>query len=87
MHPVNPVLDKNVIEQLNAEEVTFAKNQPQYLQLPAVKLADGTVITRWHLSWWERLKIVLTGTLFLEVLTFNSPLQPIRPCVGKFEII
>lgn len=62
--------------------VVFAKDQLQYLQLPAQKSKDGMVITEWKLSIWERLKIVLGFHLHLKMLTFNKPLQPIKLSIG-----
>jgi hypothetical protein len=59
-------------------EIVFAKDQPQYRQLPAVRLDDGTVISRWTLTWRERLRVLWTGSLWLSCLTFNHPLQPTR---------
>lgn len=57
--------------------VTFAENQPEYLPLPAFRSADGLVITCWRLSWMERIKLLMTGRLWLLNLTFNQPLQPV----------
>lgn len=59
--------------------VTFAKDQPEYRQLPAVKAHDGTVICAWQLTWRERLRLALRGRLYLSMLTFNHPLQPVLP--------
>lgn len=59
----------------------FAKDQPQYLQLPAYKSRDGQVLVGWELSLWERVKLLFTGTVWLRVLTFNGPLQPLLPSV------
>jgi hypothetical protein len=62
--------------------VVFAKDQPEYLQLPAYKLpsdgvgGDGRVICCWVLTWGERLKLLFTGRLWHHVLTFHDPLQP-----------
>lgn len=55
----------------------YAKDQPEYLPLPAYKAADGTVITCWKMSWPERLLAIATGKVWLRLLTFGSPLQPI----------
>ena len=63
--------------------VTYAKNQPEYLPLPAYKTSDGMVTSCWGLSFFERLKVVLIGKIYLEVLTFNQPLQPLRMSVSK----
>jgi hypothetical protein len=74
MKPVSPV-----IPEMDLTEVIFAKNQPQYIPLPAVVVDDGTrVITRWQFSWRERLRILFGGSLWLSLLTFGNPLQPIH---------
>jgi hypothetical protein len=58
---------------------TFAKDQPEYLQLPAYRDEDGTVITEWELSDEERARIAKGENLRISTLTFNNPLQPFRP--------
>lgn len=58
--------------------VTYAKDQPQYLPLPAHRSEDGCVTTCWQLTWRERFKVLFGGNLFLSLLTFNQPLQPIK---------
>jgi hypothetical protein len=62
--------------------VIFAENQPEYLPLPAVLDDDGRVTSRWGLTWRERLSLLLHGSIQVEVLTFNQPLQPIKLSVG-----
>jgi hypothetical protein len=58
--------------------VTFAKDQPEYLPLPAYRWNDsmGKITCCWKLSFFERLVILFTGNLWHSVLTFNKPLQP-----------
>ena len=58
--------------------VVYAKDQPEYLPLPAHRSEEGCVSTCWRLSWKERLNLLLHGRLFLSVLTFNKPLQPLK---------
>jgi len=65
------------------QNVVFAKDQPQYLPLPARREEDGMVITCWKLSFIERVKILFTGKMWLSQLTFNDPLQPQRPQVDS----
>jgi hypothetical protein len=77
MKPVSPVVNKNLVE------VVYAKEQTQYLPLPALRGKDGVVITRWKLSMRERIKIAITGSLWLFQLTFNQIFQPQRPTVDK----
>ena len=56
---------------------TYAENQPEYLPLPAYKDFNGEVISCWSLSLYEKMRILLTGKLWITVLTFNKSLQPI----------
>jgi hypothetical protein len=80
MKPVSPVVE-------GMKEVVFAKDQPQYLPLPAVICEDGTVISRWRLTLKERIKIFFTGDLWLNQMTFHKPLQPQLPSVDKPTLI
>lgn len=59
--------------------VTFAKDQPQYIQLPAYLDEDGTVITEWEFSDEERARIAKGENIRISTLTFNQALQPFRP--------
>jgi len=63
----------------NGATVTYAENQPEYIPLPAYKSIDGQVLTCWAFSWIERLKILFGGKLYWRQLTFNQPLQPVKP--------
>ncbi len=40
-----------------------------------------------ELSWRERLKLLLTGNLYLQQLAFHRPLQPQLPSVDKPELV
>lgn len=71
MYPASPVIH-------GYDEVIYAKNQPQYNPLPAIRQSDGCIVTRWQMTWRERFKALLTGSIYLEVLTFNAPLQPLK---------
>lgn len=59
--------------------VTFAENQKEYQPLPALKVPspEGQVIFCMELEDEEILDLVRTGHLWIGVLTFNNPLQPI----------
>ena len=54
----------------------LAKDQKEYLPLPVHQTQDGLVISCWRLTWWDRLKLLFTGRLWLMQLTFGEPLQP-----------
>jgi len=58
--------------------VTYAKDQPEYIALPAHRSEDGIVTTRWKMTWKERLQVIWHGSIWLSVMTFNKPLQPVK---------
>lgn len=57
---------------------TYAKNQPEYLPLPGhkIKEPEGRFIFCMGLNFKERLKILITGRLWVSLMTFNKPLTP-----------
>lgn len=59
------------------DETIYAKHQPEYNPLPSICTAEGIAISRWRLSWRERLRILFRGNLWLHVHTFGQPLQPV----------
>jgi len=67
--------------------VVFAKDQPEYLPLPALRMPDGMVITCWELSEDEKKQILETGKIYLQQLTFNQPLQPVLLMVDLADSI
>lgn len=69
------------------QNVVYAKNQPEYLPLPAYKTEDGDVITCWEFSEQEIKEIQKTGKLWIAVKTFDNPLQPIFLTTTKAELI
>jgi hypothetical protein len=73
MKPVN-------FEKQNA---VYAENQPQYNPLPAYKANDGCVLSCWSLTIRERLYLLFTGKIWLQVMTFNHLLQPLFLSVKK----
>lgn len=60
----------------------YAEDQPEYLPLPAY-VSNGCTVSLWGLTWRERLKILVTGRLWLSQLNFDEPLQPQRPEVDN----
>jgi len=73
MKPITPVIPGST-----EPEVVYAKDQPEYIPLPAHRTEDGMVITRWSLSIGERLRLLVGGSLWLSVLTFRRALQPVK---------
>jgi hypothetical protein len=70
-----------IVPGMNLPVTIYAKDQPQYLQLPVFKQDDGIVLSRWKLSFLERIKILFIGNIYVVNLTFNDPLQPIKMTV------
>jgi hypothetical protein len=68
------------------QNVMFAKDQPEYLPLPAFKQGNGDVITCWHLTDEEIDKLTESRSLYLSVKTFNQPLQPVYLTVDKTDL-
>ena len=74
------------------QNMTFAKDQPQYIPLPAHHFRDreGRVIFCWQLTDDEKAEILRTGLIWHEVVTFNNPLQPqllhaVKPAMGACD--
>ena len=61
----------------------YAKDQPEYLPLPAHVDEQGVVSTCWKLTFCERLKILFLGRIWFQQMTFKEPLQPQRPSVDR----
>jgi len=70
------------------QNVVFAKNQPEYQPLPAFKIdsKQGEVISCWHLSFFERLRVLLTGKIWVSLMSFNTPLTPIFMSTKKSDM-
>ena len=66
--------------------IEFAKNQPEYLPLPAHRTENGDITVCFKFSFDEIIKFIKTEKLYLQILTFNNPLQPIKMSVEKPEL-
>jgi hypothetical protein len=58
----------------------YAKDQEEYIDLPVYE-NELEVFHCWELSLRERVKLLLTGKLWINVLNHRKPLQPIRAMV------
>ena len=58
--------------------VVYAKNQPEYLQLPVYRTidTDGIVTSCYEVTLWEAIKLLCGAKIWLSVMTMNKPLQP-----------
>lgn len=71
------------------QTIVIAKDQPQYRPLPAYRFAgdpEGRIVCCWKIHWSERLKLIVTGKIWHQILTFNQPLQPQLLTVEKPEM-
>lgn len=67
----------------------FGANQPEYQPLPAERVGNpktGQVNTCWELSKDELKQIRETGKIWVSLLTFGQPLQPVLISVDKPEV-
>lgn len=60
------------------QNTVYSKNQSEYQELPSLKLdtAEGEVISCWKLSFKERIIVLITGKIWLSLMSFNNPLTP-----------
>ncbi len=70
------------------QNIVFAKDQPEYQQLPALRLdtPEGEVISCWRLSFKERLQVLVLGRVWLSLMSFNKPLTPSFLAVNRKDV-
>jgi hypothetical protein len=80
---LNPA-DAPVVPGLEAHELVFAKDQPEYIPLRALRARtnDGRVMSRWSLTAEQRKAVADGADIFLTLMTFGNPLQPISMAVA-----
>ena len=73
-----------VVDGLENKEIVYVANQPEYIPLRTLKGVGpmGNVISRWTLTPAQREAVANGADIFLELSTFNHPLQPIRIAVS-----
>ena len=81
MTPVDPCVPLALLPE-RTRAIVKAKDQPRYNALPSLHTPAGRVITRWELTDEERRRILQGEDVYLCVLTFNNPLQPVSLTVG-----
>jgi hypothetical protein len=57
----------------------LGKDQQEYETLPVLRMDSERreMISCWQLSFTEKLRVLFTGKIWLNVLTFNNPFQPV----------
>lgn len=58
----------------------FAKypEASRYPKLPFFRTRDGVCVTRWKMTWWERVRFAVTGTIWHSVSLANTNYQPFQ---------
>jgi hypothetical protein len=76
--------DRPVINALEAHEVVYAKDQPEYIPLRTLRgnTPEVPVLSRWTLTPEQRKAVADGADIFLQLLTFGNPLQPIVMAVS-----
>lgn len=73
MTPITPI-----VPGLDLPVTLLAKDQPQYSTLPVFIDQNGAMVSRWKFTLRERLTLLFTGNLWMIVLTFGQPFQPVK---------
>lgn len=70
------------------QNIVFAKDQPEYIPLPALKIAsnEGQVISCWKMTLVERIIVLFTGKVWLSLMSFNKPLTPSFLAVKRKDV-
>lgn len=80
MDPYLKPADRPVVMEFESLETVFAKDQPEYIPLRALRspAPNGDVLSRWTFTDEQRQAISDGADIFLNVMTFGQPLQPVR---------
>ena len=77
----------------DGSNTAFAKEK-EYIPLPAHRAngTEGIITTCWRTTWRERIRIAATGRVWLQVMSFNQPPQPLlmsaeRPAHVPYGIV
>lgn len=79
--------DGPVIPGLEDYEIVYAKDQPEYRPLRVLRAntAEKHVFSRWTPTSEQRQAIAAGADIFLTVLTFGHPLQPVNLFIANEE--
>lgn len=72
MKPVSPVIIGE-----ERHEIKIAEHQDEYQTLPALISSEGYVLSRWELSDAEMEMLTKTKSIYVKIMTFGQPLQPL----------
>lgn len=76
--------NKPVVAEFASIEVVFGGSQKEYIALRALRSSgqNGDVLTRWTFTEEQRKAVADGADIFLNLMTFGQPLQPIRILVA-----
>lgn len=76
--------NRPVIDGLEEYEFVMAKDQPEYIPLRCLpgNTPQGERLSRWTLTPAQRQAIANGADIFLELWTYNHPMNPIRIAVS-----
>lgn len=68
--------------------IEIGLKQNQYITLPALKIngAEGHLITKWKLTIPQRLKVLITGTIWMNSMTYNKPFTPMKLSTNRKQL-
>jgi hypothetical protein len=76
-------------EKFEGHNIVLGEGQEQYQDLPAQYNPDdknGEMVTCWKLTIRERIRLMITGRLWLSCYTFREPFQPVRLSTKKINV-
>lgn len=74
---------------IDGVNIVFGAEQPEYQPMPAIRVGNprtGQIIVCWKFSPEELKRVQETGVIFVSLLTFGQPLQPVLVSVDKPDI-
>lgn len=76
--------DRPVVDGLEEHEIVAAKDQPEYIPLRCLRShgIEGNVMSRWTFTPDQRKAVAEGADIFLTLMTFHRPLQPILLAVS-----
>ncbi|MBE9490863.1 MAG: hypothetical protein IMY67_11255 [Bacteroidetes bacterium] len=71
------------------EHNTVIKTPKDFYDIPifAADTVEGHVVMCYGLSFWERLRVLFTGKIWISVLSYQKPLNPMFLGTVKKEVI
>jgi hypothetical protein len=65
------------------QNCVYAQNQQEYLPLPAHKDKSNIITSCWKASFVERIIFLITGKVWVQIMSFDKPLQPQKISIKK----